>query len=40
MIYMCLVISSDFYRPRRIHQDICAVIVNFNAIMASDGGAD
>lgn len=40
MIYMCLVISGDFYRPQHIHQDICGVIVNFNAIMASDGSSD
>lgn len=40
MMYVCLVINSDFYRPRRIHQDIHGVIVNFNAIMASDGRPD
>jgi len=39
-MYVCLVINSDFYRPRLIHQDIHGVIVNFNAIMASDGRPD
>lgn len=40
MMYVRLVIGSDFYRPGRIHQDICGIIVNFNAIMASDGNPD
>lgn len=39
-MYVRLVIASDFYRPGHIHQDICGIIVNFNAIMASDGSPD